>query len=292
MNRMSGSRLSAAHSRSSSSSKGLKREFFDDEEDYDEEEEDEKYDDEFDVDDDATAFEFDFDDNDGNKKLVGGEKERGEKKNEMNVSVGEEKMSYRKLDSSLNSSINENDEIGDDESFDDEIDDCNTEIDVDDSAGGGGGAFCNKQFKNKSLLDSCSGSGGGVGKSASRRNRIFIDPVSEVPILEEYFKQETYPDQYLIGKICDALNQGEYRHKYPKLEARNIQLWFKNHRAKLKRLKYPIKSEDEAVIKDEPGEKQVQKASSTCSTSASSLSTVSSNANMKTIASEQQPLKI
>lgn len=66
---------------------------------------------------------------------------------------------------------------------------------------------------------------------------MFIDPISEVPILEHYFSIETYPDHYLIEKICDILNKGEYRYKFPKLEARNIQLWFKNHRAKLKRLK-------------------------------------------------------
>lgn len=66
---------------------------------------------------------------------------------------------------------------------------------------------------------------------------MFIDPISEVPILEHYFSIETYPDHYLIEKICDILNKGEYRFKFPKLEARNIQLWFKNHRAKLKRLK-------------------------------------------------------
>lgn len=71
----------------------------------------------------------------------------------------------------------------------------------------------------------------------NRRNRVFIDPISEVPILEHYFSIETYPDHYLIEKICENLNRGEYRYKFPKLESRNIQLWFKNHRAKLKRLK-------------------------------------------------------
>ena len=71
----------------------------------------------------------------------------------------------------------------------------------------------------------------------NRRNRVFIDPISEVPILEHYFSIETYPDHYLIEKICENLNKGEYRFKFPKLESRNIQLWFKNHRAKLKRLK-------------------------------------------------------
>lgn len=75
------------------------------------------------------------------------------------------------------------------------------------------------------------------GAVCNRRNRVFIDPISEVPILEHYFSIETYPDHYLIEKICENLNKGEYRFKFPKLESRNIQLWFKNHRAKLKRLK-------------------------------------------------------
>lgn len=73
--------------------------------------------------------------------------------------------------------------------------------------------------------------------ASSRRNRVFIDPITEVPVLEHYFSIETYPDHFLIEKICNTLNSGEYRYKFPKLEPRNIQLWFKNHRAKLKRLK-------------------------------------------------------
>lgn len=86
----------------------------------------------------------------------------------------------------------------------------------------------------------------------SRRNRIFIDPISEVPILEQYFQRETYPDHYLIEKICDDLNKGEYRLKFPKLEARNIQLWFKNHRAKLKRLKVLNGNHDKQSTDDSP----------------------------------------
>ena len=98
-------------------------------------------------------------------------------------------------------------------------------------AGGGGGGN-NASFK-KMLASGGKHQGGGV----SRRNRVFIDPITEVPILEHYFSIETYPDHYLIEKICDILNNGEYRSKFPKLESRNIQLWFKNHRAKLKRVK-------------------------------------------------------
>jgi hypothetical protein len=99
-------------------------------------------------------------------------------------------------------------------------------------------------------------SSSGAGKtSTSRRNRVFIDPITEVPILERYFSIETYPDHYLIEKICDNLNNGEYRLKFPKLESRNIQLWFKNHRAKLKRLKST--PSNEPVQAKNPNTKQV-----------------------------------
>ena len=70
----------------------------------------------------------------------------------------------------------------------------------------------------------------------SRRNRIFIDPSSEVPKLEQWFTIETHPDHILIERICSELNEGEYRTKFPKLESKHIRLWFKNHRAKVKRI--------------------------------------------------------
>ncbi len=94
-----------------------------------------------------------------------------------------------------------------------------------------------KLNSNKQVNTNFSNANGKSKGSSSKRNRVFIDPISEVPILEHYFSIETYPDHYLIEKICDNLNKGEYRYKFPKLESRNIQLWFKNHRAKLKRLK-------------------------------------------------------
>ena len=93
------------------------------------------------------------------------------------------------------------------------------------------------QYKNKNLMGNNNAASLNNSICNNRRNRVFIDPISEVPILEHYFSIETYPDHYLIEKICENLNKGEYRFKFPKLESRNIQLWFKNHRAKLKRLK-------------------------------------------------------
>lgn len=95
----------------------------------------------------------------------------------------------------------------------------------------------------------------------SRRNRIFIDPSSEVPKLEQWFAIETHPDHILIERICSELNEGEYRAKFPKLESKHIRLWFKNHRAKVKRLgrlqtsnssneKHPITRVDETVSRE------------------------------------------
>lgn len=70
-----------------------------------------------------------------------------------------------------------------------------------------------------------------------RRTRVFIDPLSEIPKLEKWFIQDTHPSSYMIDKFCDELNRAEYRQKFPKLEAKNVQLWFKNHRAKVKRMR-------------------------------------------------------
>lgn len=70
-----------------------------------------------------------------------------------------------------------------------------------------------------------------------KRHRAFIDPVSEIPKLEQWFEKETHPSHYVIEQICDDLNRGEFRSRYPKLSPKNIQLWFKNHRAKVKRMR-------------------------------------------------------
>ncbi|XP_052086307.1 uncharacterized protein LOC127723643 isoform X5 [Mytilus californianus] len=70
-----------------------------------------------------------------------------------------------------------------------------------------------------------------------RRTRVFIDPMSEIPILEKWFAEDTHPSSYMIDKYTDELNRSEYRQKFPRLEPKNIQLWFKNHRAKVKRMR-------------------------------------------------------
>ncbi|KAL8572493.1 hypothetical protein ACOMHN_005639 [Nucella lapillus] len=68
-----------------------------------------------------------------------------------------------------------------------------------------------------------------------RRTRVFIDPLTEIPKLEKWFTEDTHPSAYMIDKYTETLNSAEYRQKFPRLEPKNIQLWFKNHRAKVKR---------------------------------------------------------
>lgn len=69
-----------------------------------------------------------------------------------------------------------------------------------------------------------------------KRNRTFIDPVSEVPKLEHWFSANTHPSHSQIVRFTQELNSMQYRQKFPKLEPKNIQFWFKNRRAKCKRL--------------------------------------------------------
>ncbi|KAH9415814.1 DNA- binding [Dermatophagoides pteronyssinus] len=69
----------------------------------------------------------------------------------------------------------------------------------------------------------------------TRRSRTFIDPMSEVPRLESWFMSNTHPAHSQIVRYTDELNKMPYRQKFPKLEPKNIQFWFKNRRAKFKR---------------------------------------------------------
>ena len=91
-----------------------------------------------------------------------------------------------------------------------------------------------------------------------KRSRVFIDPLSEIPKLEKWFLEDTHPSSFMIEKYVDELNRAEYRHRFPKLEAKNVQLWFKNHRAKVKRMRIGetgIKYEPMEQIKSEPPSK-------------------------------------
>lgn len=69
-----------------------------------------------------------------------------------------------------------------------------------------------------------------------RRTRTFIDPTSEIPRLEQWFMMTSHPSRSQIERFTEELNKLEYRRKFPRLEAKNLQFWFKNRRAKQKRL--------------------------------------------------------
>ena len=71
-----------------------------------------------------------------------------------------------------------------------------------------------------------------------KRSRVFIDPLSEIPQLEQWFEEDTHPSSYMIEKYTSHLNNSDYRQRFPPLEAKNVQLWFKNHRAKVKRARF------------------------------------------------------
>ena len=77
---------------------------------------------------------------------------------------------------------------------------------------------------------------GSEGSVRVRRSRTFIDPMSEVPRLEQWFGVNTHPTHSQIVRYTEELNRLQYRQKFPRLEPKNIQFWFKNRRAKYKRL--------------------------------------------------------
>ncbi len=85
--------------------------------------------------------------------------------------------------------------------------------------------------------NSNSHAGSGTDEKRNKRNRTFIDPVTEVPCLESWFMESTHPSQSMIVQYTDTLNKMAYRQKFPRLEPKNVQFWFKNRRAKSKRLK-------------------------------------------------------
>ena len=71
--------------------------------------------------------------------------------------------------------------------------------------------------------------------SGAKRSRVFIDPLTEIPRLQRWFADDTHPSSYVIEKYTEELNRSPYRQRFPRLEPKNLQLWFKNHRAKMKR---------------------------------------------------------
>uniref|UniRef100_A0A915N3V2 Homeobox domain-containing protein n=1 Tax=Meloidogyne javanica TaxID=6303 RepID=A0A915N3V2_MELJA len=81
------------------------------------------------------------------------------------------------------------------------------------------------------------GANGGNGNSANQsRSRLMFDPLSELPILERWFDDNPHPGWLQIEQYTDYLNSMTYRQNYPPVSTHNVKIWFKNRRAKTKRL--------------------------------------------------------
>lgn len=83
-------------------------------------------------------------------------------------------------------------------------------------------------------LGACDAPGAGE-LQRRKRSRVFIDPLSEIPRLEAWFAIDSHPSSAAVERLTDELNRSPYRQRFPPLEPKNVQLWFKNHRAKVKR---------------------------------------------------------
>lgn len=68
-----------------------------------------------------------------------------------------------------------------------------------------------------------------------QRERTTFDPQEEISRLMTIFERTHHPTRYQIASICDSLNSLSCRKDKKPLEPYNIQYWFKNARAALRR---------------------------------------------------------
>ena len=68
-----------------------------------------------------------------------------------------------------------------------------------------------------------------------QRERTTFDPQEEITRLMQIFERTHHPTRYQIASICDSLNSLACRVDKKPLEPYNIQYWFKNARAALRR---------------------------------------------------------
>ena len=73
------------------------------------------------------------------------------------------------------------------------------------------------------------------GSNRRQRERTTFDPQEEITRLMQIFECTHHPTRYQIASICDLLNSLACRKDKKPLEPYNIQYWFKNARAALRR---------------------------------------------------------
>lgn len=79
--------------------------------------------------------------------------------------------------------------------------------------------------------------GGVVGLAPGiARSRLMFDPLTELPLLEKWFEENPHPSWIQIDQYTETLNSYPYRQSYPPISTHNVKIWFKNRRAKCKRM--------------------------------------------------------
>jgi hypothetical protein len=63
-----------------------------------------------------------------------------------------------------------------------------------------------------------------------------FDPLTELPLLERWFEENAHPSWVQIDYFTESLNNQPYRQQYPPISTHNVKIWFKNRRAKCKRM--------------------------------------------------------
>jgi hypothetical protein len=72
--------------------------------------------------------------------------------------------------------------------------------------------------------------------AGAARSRLMFDPLTELPLLEKWFEENPHPSWIQIDQYTETLNSFPYRQSYPPISTHNVKIWFKNRRAKCKRM--------------------------------------------------------